>query len=80
MSAIGYVDSRYDDVRTTYFRIIGDGVVLYENTSLEEGTKPMEISLDIAGVEDLTLELGELKISLQMDVVPVLFANATLWK
>lgn len=43
----------------TYAGIIiyGDGKVLYENTMLSTSTKPFEISLDVSGVTDLTIEM-----------------------
>lgn len=60
-------------------RIKGDGKVLYENTMLSTETKPFEISLDVSGVTDLTIEIKGKDTNLNYDNgLYVIMADAKL--
>ena len=73
-----HYDTAFNDGRTTYFRILGDGEVLWEDTSINENTLPMEVDIDITGVKELTVQSNSMQISLTGDFLTVLFGNPTL--
>ena len=73
-----HYDTAFNDGRTTYFRLLGDGDVLWEDTSINENTLPMEVDIDITGVKKLTVQSTSMQISLTGDYLTVLFGNPTL--
>lgn len=59
-SAVLYSRSTRNDVQYMLIRVYADGKIIYENLRFaDNSTRPFTINLDITGVSDLRIELGQ---------------------
>ena len=66
---VGYKDYwDWDGPVTGYIEIYGDGRLLYSNTNITDQTLPYDISVDIAGVEKMSIRMGHYSTYSMMEV------------
>ena len=70
--------SEFDQDKTGYVRIYGDGVLLWEDSSINTKTKPYEFTVDISGVTDLEVKMCGFSVNLSWDFLGVILENVRL--
>ena len=70
--------SEFDQDKTGYVRIYGDGALLWENSTINTKTKPYEFTVDISGVTDLEVKMCGFSVNLSWDFLGVILENVRL--
>ena len=70
--------SEFDQDKTGYVRIYGDGTLLWEDASINARTKPYEFTVDISDVTDLEIKMCGFSVNLSWDFLGVILENVQL--